>query len=90
MTTLALRTPLDELYDFLSNVQSFPVSVSQLLALARKAKAPKSVIDFYETFHSEQVFQNKEDLICCSEQVDILRYQSDDAPQETERSPEED
>lgn len=90
MTTLATRISLDELHGFAGTVRTFPVSVRQLLVLAHRTKAPRSVINFYQTFDGDHVFNDKDDLISRTEQVEILRQESDEMPPEEERAPEED
>jgi hypothetical protein len=89
MSTLTMKLPLNRLYSFIEKVNSYPITVNQLLKVARDRRAPKSVIEFYEAFDPNQVFDDKDDLTSRSEQVEIMREQGADMPREEERAPEE-
>lgn len=89
MNTLAIKPPLGDLYNFIDKVHSYPVSAGQLLQLARRSRAPKPVIDFYKTFHGDQIFKDEDDLTSRSEQVDLMRREEDEMPPEIERGPED-
>lgn len=89
MNTATATPRLDDLYGFIGSVRKYPVTVEKLVDYARRSDAPAEVVNFYESFHPGMVFPNKEDLISRSEQVDIMREESADMPQEEERSPEE-
>jgi hypothetical protein len=73
---------LNQLDGFIDRVRSYPVSVAQLISLAREAKAPSQVINFYRSFAPDRVFTDKEDLAGSSEQVDILRQERPEMPKE--------
>ena len=86
----ALITPrLDELYGFIDRVKEYPMPVDRLVNIARRSGAPSDIVGFYKSFDPAVVFANKEELVSRSEQVDIMREESADMPQEQERSPEE-
>jgi hypothetical protein len=89
MATLAIRPSLGELYRFIAKIQDYPITVRELLQRARELKAPLEVVDFYRSFDHDQVFLDEEDLTSRSEQIDIMRAEEADMPQEEERSPEE-
>lgn len=89
MGILVIKPTLNELYGFIEQVRSYPVSTGQLLQLAGDIDAPKPVIDFYKAFRGDQVFADRDDLTGRSEQLDILMQEEDEMPQELERAPEE-
>lgn len=89
MNTLTIEPRLHDLYEFIEKVERYPVSAGQLLQPARRLKAPQPVVDFYRTFHRDQVFRDAEDLTSRSEQVDIMRREEDEMPPEIERGPED-
>lgn len=83
------RPPLDELYDFIGKVRGYPVSIEKLLTTARRVGASPEVIKFYDSFMPRRTFRDKDELLGCSEQVDIMRAERTTMPKEEERSPEE-
>lgn len=89
MNTLAIKPPLNDLYRLINQVDDYPVSVRQLLKLARQLNAPRSVIEFYKSFQPDQVFSDEEDLTSRSEQVDLMRREEGEMPPEIERGPED-
>lgn len=90
MNTVMARPALYELQDFIAKVESYPVSAGQLIDLARRLRAPQPVIDFYRSFGRNQLFDNQEDLLSRSEQVDIMRQEEQDMPKDDLNVPEED
>jgi hypothetical protein len=80
MLMAATQPSLDQIYGFISNVRKYPVSVIQLLKLARDVKAPRGVIEFYDRFSKDQVFGNQEELMSRSEQVGIMREEEAEMP----------
>lgn len=90
MNTLVARPGLSELYTFIDKVDIYPVSVSQLIELARSVRAPKPIVDFYKSFGGGQIFKDQEDLLSRSEQVDIMRQEELDMPKDGLAVPEED
>jgi hypothetical protein len=89
MATLAATPSLETLYTFIDKVNSYPITIRQLISVARDKRAPKSVVNFYEAFDPSQEFEDKEDLISRSEQVEIMREQEAETPREEERAPED-
>lgn len=90
MDTLFYDPSLEQLNSFIAKVDAYPVSVKQLLSLAGDIKAPKPVIDFYKTFGLNQIFSDKDDLACRSEQVDIMRREEQEMPRDGLSVPGED
>lgn len=90
MATMAITPPLSELNRFISSIRAYPVSVRQLLQRAQEKRAPQEVRQFYEAFDQDRVFSDKDDLAVVTEQVEILREENQEMPQEEFVSPEED
>jgi|GEM_PF-1282114 len=89
MDALTVKPALDDLYGFIDKVKSYPISVKEVISTARRLGAPKEVINFYTSFRPNLTFRDKDELLGCSEQVDIMRAERPTMPQEEERSPEE-
>jgi hypothetical protein len=70
-------------------VPAYPITVSRLLDIARSSRQPKEVVNFYENFNHDQVFEDSEDLQGRSEQVEMMRQSEKDMPKEWETAPEE-
>jgi hypothetical protein len=87
--TLQSQPSLTQLNSLIKRVQSYPISVSGLLDLARASKQPKEVLDFYKSFRQDQVFEDPDDLQSRSEQVEMMRQEEKDMPRELETAPEE-
>ena len=79
---------LTDLFTLINKVPKFPISVKKLNDLAKKESSPKAVIDFYNAFPDEEVFEDKDDLISRTESIEMLRHQT--APMEEMHAPEED
>lgn len=79
---------LTDLHSLITKVPGFPITVKQLVELAKKKTAPKAVVDFYKAFPEDEIFEDKDDLISRTESVEILRHQT--APREEMHAPEED
>ena len=90
MNTLVARPVLSDLYRLIDKVDAYPVSVDDLLDLARKLKAPRPVIDFYKSFARYQKFHDQDDLIGRSEQVGLMRREEIEMPKDSLSVPEED
>jgi hypothetical protein len=82
MVTLSAQPSLNQLDGFIARVRTYPVSAAQLLKLAREAKAPPQIVNFYRSFAPDRVFMDEEDLSGSSEQVDILRQERPEMPKE--------
>lgn len=89
MNTATATPKLEELYGFIGKIRKYPIPVGRVIELARRSGTSREVIDFYKSFHPGIVFLNKDELVSRSEQVDIMREESADMPQEEERSTEE-
>jgi hypothetical protein len=89
MSVIVKRQPLlTDLRSVIDAVPRFPITVKQLVELARRKKAPDAAVAFYKSFPDDGVFEDKDDLLSRTESVEILRPQS--APAEEMRAPEED
>ncbi|MGH7157099.1 MAG: hypothetical protein ACREGG_03255 [Candidatus Saccharimonadales bacterium] len=90
MATIAITPSLNELNRFIFSIRAYPVSVRQILQRAQEKQAPKEVQQFYQAFDQDRVFKDRDDLAAATEQVEILREESQDMPQEEFVVPEED
>ena len=89
MSVIVKRQPLlTDLRGVIDAVPRFPITVKQLVELARRKKVPNAAVDFYKSFPKDGVFEDKDDLLARTESVEILRHQT--APPEEMRTPEED
>jgi len=86
---LTARPALSELYEFIAKVKGYPISIESLVDTARRLNASDEVLKFYAGFRPRLTFRDKDELLGCSEQVEIMRTERPDMPQEIERSPEE-
>jgi hypothetical protein len=87
--TLQGQPSLTQLNRLIEKVPSYPISVPDLLHLAKASKQPKEVLDFYKTFNRDQVFESPDDLQGRSEQVEVMRQEEKEMPKEWEVAPEE-
>jgi len=90
MDLVLTRPALAEINSFISKVDAYPVSVDELVDLARKFKAPRPVVEFYRSFGRYQLFHGQDELRNRSEQVDMLRQEERDMPHDSLSVPEED
>ncbi len=88
MILLKDQPTLTDLHEAIDSVPAYPIMVRELIDLARQANAPQSVIDFYQAFPDDEIFEDREDLLSRTENVDILQHQ--DPPEEEMHTPEED
>lgn len=84
MEALLSRPVLPDIDRFISEVDAYPVSVDELIELARKIKAPRPIIEFYRSFGRQLLFNDKDDLLSRSEQVGLMRQEEREMPQELE------
>jgi hypothetical protein len=89
LNVLAIQPPLRDLYNLIDKIPKYPVSNRQLVDFASKVRAPKEVVDFYRTFNDDRVFKSRNELTEVSEQVDMMRQQESDTPQEFDNISEE-
>lgn len=80
MFAVAAQPSLSQIYNFIAKVKHYPVSVGQLLKVAKEIRAPKEVVKFYERFGKDQVFDNKDELTSRSEQVGIMKAEEAEMP----------
>jgi len=90
MDTVITNPSLSKLYSFIGNVRGYPISVHQLLGLAREKQVSKEVTEFYGAFDPDRTFKDRDDLTAATEQVEIMREESQDMPQEEFTASEED
>jgi hypothetical protein len=76
MIAIDSHTKLTDLQDLISQIPKYPISVHRLLELAARKRAKKTVINFYSSFPDDQVFNNEDDLVARTEQVDILQHEN--------------
>ena len=88
MRVLKDQPSLSELMTLIDKVPKYPISVKQLIDLATLKKTSKKVIDFYKTFPENEVFEDEEDLVARTEQVELMH--EEDQPKESLVSSEED
>lgn len=66
---------LADIEALINQVPEFPFSVKRLVKLAREEHFPEEVVRFYEAFPLDEVFEDPEDLVARTEQVEIMRHQ---------------
>lgn len=66
---------LSDIEALIAQVPMFPYSVKQLIELARKEHFPEEVINFYKKFPIDEVFDDAEDLMVRTEQVQMMRHE---------------
>jgi len=79
---------LTDLYALIKTVSRYPITVKQLIDVAKKENSPKAVLDFYRAFPESEVFEDQDDLVARTENLEILHHQT--APKEEMHAPEED
>ena len=82
MILLRNQPTLADIEALVKRVPHFPYSVKQLLELAHEEHFPESVIRFYKTFPSDEVFEDAEDLMARTEQVELMRDEERQRPLE--------
>lgn len=87
---LRVKPDLSQLHSLIDSVSEFPITSEELVELAFEENAPSSVIDFYRSFPSDEVFEDKEDLTARSEHLALMHDQGHDQPREYWLAPEED
>ena len=82
MILLHNQPALSDIEALVKRVPLFPYSVKQLLKLAQEEHFPESVIRFYKTFPGDEVFEDAEDLMARTEQVELMRDEERQRPLE--------
>lgn len=80
MILLEEEPTLTDLHGLIATVPKYPITVRQLTALASEKQLPKAVIDFYQAFPENEIFEDKDDLISRTDSVEMLHHQT--APME--------
>jgi hypothetical protein len=88
-SSLRVQPSITQLNRLIRLVPAYPITISRLLDIAKSTRQPKEVVNFYENFDHDQVFDNSDDLQGRSEQVEIMRESEKDMPREWEFAPEE-
>ncbi|OVE78973.1 hypothetical protein BVY00_01575 [bacterium G20] len=81
MILLHSQPTLTDLEALAAKVPTFPFSVKQLINLAREEHFPEEVINFYKAFPKDEVFEDIEDLIARTEQVEIMQHDETGQPE---------
>lgn len=89
MDAMIVQPSLEDIYALAGQVRDYPVSVEELVDIARRSGASEEVISFYDSFMPWMTFHSQDELLGCSEQVDIMRAERSEMPREEELSPEE-
>ncbi|HSX17925.1 MAG TPA: hypothetical protein VLE51_01035 [Candidatus Saccharimonadales bacterium] len=74
MILLEDQPTLTDLHSLITKVPSYPITVKQLTDLALQKRAPKTVLDFYHAFPDDQVFEDKDDLLSRTDNVEMLQH----------------
>ncbi len=81
MILLHSQPTLTDLEALAAKVPAFAFSVKQLINLAREEHFPEEVINFYKTFPKDEVFEDIEDLIARTEQVEMMQHEEVNQPE---------
>lgn len=81
---------LADLQSLIARVPNYPIADDELVELAIEERADPAVIEFYEAFPADEIFESEEDLLARSEQVAILSREERNQPFEYMYAPEED
>ena len=57
-------------------VPRYPISVKSLIDLANRNKLSRDVINFYRDFPDNAIFDDADDIVARTEQVDMLRNEN--------------
>lgn len=57
----------------LNSVPKYPVSVKKIIHIASRNKLSSEVINFYRAFPDSAVFEDEDDIVARTEQVELLR-----------------
>lgn len=57
----------------LNSVPKYPVSVKKIIHIASRNKLSSEVINFYRAFPDSAVFEDEDDMVARTEQVELLR-----------------
>lgn len=66
----------NDLQNLIAQIPKYPISVHRLLELAARKRAKPSVINFYREFPDDLKFNNEDDLVARTEQVEILQHEN--------------
>jgi len=63
---------LDSLHQFIQRVEQYPITAKEIVELAIKEQVDPMIINFYRAFHKDEAFQNQEELVVRSEQIQLM------------------
>jgi len=72
----------NDLKHLVSAVPRYPISVKNLISIASRKKLSPDVINFYRAFPDSAVFDNEDDMIARTEQVNMLQVEEETQPSE--------
>lgn len=90
MSVLYSPPALSDIEALVARVPSFPFSVKQLLGLAREEHFPEEVINFYKIFPKDEVFEDADDLVTRTEQIELMQHEEASQPRDFWQSFDED
>jgi len=82
MDTTAQLPTITQLHELIASVKNYPVKSHELVELAAKKRAPRSVVRFYKDFPANQTFDDADDLAARSEQIQIMESDLPEQPWE--------
>ncbi len=77
MILLEDQPTLTDLHQLIREVRDYPINVRELIELAQRVDAPRTVIDFYRTFPEDEIFLDEDDLMATTDNVELLRHQEE-------------
>jgi hypothetical protein len=72
MIVLQNQPSINELRSVIAHVPRYPITAGNLIRIAHNIHASQDVIDFYKGIPSDQIFQDADDLINRTEQLEIM------------------
>lgn len=90
MVLLKSLPSLADIEALVAKVPHFPFSIRELIELAEEEHFPEDVIDFYKTFPDDEVFEDADDLLTRTEQIEIMQHEEAKQPYDLGQVPEED
>ncbi len=69
---------LSDIERLIAQVPLFPYFVKQLIELAHEEHFPDEVVNFYKKFPKDEIFEDAEDLMVRTEQVQMIRHEEVD------------
>ena len=79
MIALSNQLRATDLTHLVNAVPKYPISVKSLINIASRKKLSNQIIDFYRIFPDSVMFDDADDIVARTEQVDILRNEQQPA-----------